>query len=114
MTGADRWKETRKWFPGKQFEVFNLVFICFFQHALILGGALGRRSELQHVATTTANRLLHCFIAFSLLCSRPLILGGALGRRSELHNNHSEPFASLLFVFCARDPPRATENSKFW
>ena len=38
-SGADRWKETRRWFPGVQFEVFNLVFICFFQHALILGAA---------------------------------------------------------------------------
>ena len=25
----------RKWFPGRQFEIFNLVFICFFQQCAI-------------------------------------------------------------------------------
>ena len=31
-----RWIEVRKWFPGWQFEVFNLIFICFFQQCAIL------------------------------------------------------------------------------
>ena len=31
-----RWIEVRKWFPGWQFEVFNLVFVCFFQQCAIL------------------------------------------------------------------------------
>ena len=31
-----RWKAVRSWFPGWQFELFNLVFICFFQLLLIL------------------------------------------------------------------------------
>ena len=32
--GAGR-VEVRKWFPGRQFEIFNLVFICFFQQCAI-------------------------------------------------------------------------------
>ena len=32
-----RWAEVRKWFPGWQFEVFNLFFICLYQQLLILG-----------------------------------------------------------------------------
>lgn len=32
-----RWEEIRKWFPGWKFEVFNLIFIVFFQQAVILG-----------------------------------------------------------------------------
>lgn len=31
-----RWIEVRKWFPGWKFEVFNLLFICFFQQCAIL------------------------------------------------------------------------------
>jgi steroid 5-alpha reductase family enzyme len=29
-----RWSVIRKWFPGWKFEFFNLVFICFAQHAV--------------------------------------------------------------------------------
>ena len=35
-----RWSEIRKWFPGAQFEVFNFVFICFFQQNEIMAFAL--------------------------------------------------------------------------
>jgi steroid 5-alpha reductase family enzyme len=31
-----RWAEVKKWYPGWQFELFNLVFISFFQQALLL------------------------------------------------------------------------------
>eukprot|EP00941_MAST-03F_sp_MAST-3F-sp1_P003156 g3156.t1 len=39
-TGGEdyRWKEVRRWFkaPSLQFEVFNLLFVCFYQHVLLL------------------------------------------------------------------------------
>lgn len=31
-----RWVQVRKWFPGLQFEVFNLLFICSYQLLLLL------------------------------------------------------------------------------
>ena len=35
-----RWAEIRKWFPGAKFEIFNLVFICFFQQNEVMAFAL--------------------------------------------------------------------------
>jgi steroid 5-alpha reductase family enzyme len=47
--------QVRKWFPGWQFEVFNLVFICFYQHALILAFTTPAAVALQPASEPWSN-----------------------------------------------------------
>ena len=42
-----RWKAVRSWFPGWRFELFNVVFICFFQLLLILAFTAPAATALQ-------------------------------------------------------------------
>ena len=48
-----RWAEIRKWFPGWRLELFHLVFVCGFQHLLVLAFA----SPAAAAASATARPL---------------------------------------------------------
>lgn len=69
FTGGEdyRWVIIRRWYPGWQFEVFNLYFICLFQQCCVLGfttpGVLALQSDvplqpLDYVATALFTVLL--------------------------------------------------------
>jgi len=67
-----RWAVIRKWYPGWRWELFNLVFICFFQLILLLAfaapGAAALQSEAPLGPLDVVAGLLYC----ALVCGESL------------------------------------------
>merc|ERR1712050_595598 len=42
-----RWAVVRKWYPGWKWEVFNLIFICFFQQVCVFAFSVPAVAALQ-------------------------------------------------------------------
>jgi steroid 5-alpha reductase family enzyme len=62
-----RWKEVRSWFPGARFEIFNLVFICFFQLLLILAFTVPAVTALEHPEVPFGPIDITCMLLFLIL-----------------------------------------------
>jgi len=80
-----RWAVVRKWFPGWKFEVFNLVFICFFQQCTILAFTTPAVTAMQ---STTAFGPLD--VAASMLYL--MLVGGEATADRQMWNFQTEKY----------------------
>ena len=66
-----RWIEVRKWFPGVQFEIFNLVFICFFQQCVNMMNFESKTRSFVSKTRNCAFKMMDCAGARSSRSARP-------------------------------------------
>lgn len=62
-----RWVEVRKWMPGMQFEVFNVVFICLFQPLLLMALAAPAAVAAAHSDVPLNQSDVAAAVLFSML-----------------------------------------------